>query len=146
LRDFRLVRRVGGQKFAALNQVIDGGGDMMMVGAGAEEKRNRGAAGIFGRQILDGGFHFDLAGVQRQIDQIVQQRRRRHVLEKPVDADFADGRQHGLAVVVAKRQITHFLPQTFHELFIGRGVQQNVKLGGVRIGDFEEPAAARARN
>ena len=41
LRDFRLVGRVGGQEFAALDQVVDAGRDVMPVGAAAEEERHR---------------------------------------------------------------------------------------------------------
>ena len=38
LRDFGLVGRVGGQELAALDQVVDGRRDMMLVGAAAEEE------------------------------------------------------------------------------------------------------------
>ena len=39
LRHFRLVGRVGGQPFGALDQVIDGRRDVVAIGAGADEER-----------------------------------------------------------------------------------------------------------
>ncbi len=39
LRDFRLIGRVAGQKFRALDQMIDGRGDVVAIGARAEKER-----------------------------------------------------------------------------------------------------------
>ena len=41
LRDLRLIGRVAGQELAALDQMIDGRRDVMAIGAGAEEERDR---------------------------------------------------------------------------------------------------------
>ncbi len=40
LRDFRLIGRVGGQELRALDQVIDSGRHVVLVGARANEERN----------------------------------------------------------------------------------------------------------
>ena len=116
----------------------------MMVGASAKENRRRCGAGIFCRQTFDGRFHFHLARVGWQIDQIIQQRRCRYILEKRIHACRPYSRQHTLAVDIARRQISHAssLSQTVREFLIGFGVQQPVKLGGVGNFNFEKPAAA----
>jgi hypothetical protein len=99
LGDFRLVRRVAGQELAALDQVIDAGGDVMPVGAAAEEERHlprhHVAAGErpqlpfhreFARMI---GQAFDLAGQAGGLG---------HIDEQVLDALRTDRAKHGLPI------------------------------------------------
>ncbi len=107
LRHFRLIGGVGGQELAALDQVIDGGGNEVAVDAGAEEGRHPG-----GRQVAAGhggqtALHLHLAGMRRQVDRPVEAGRRRHVAIQVVDRRCADGRQHLPAVVGGEGQIPH---------------------------------------
>ena len=74
LRDFRLVRRVGGEKFAALDQVIDARRHVMAISARAKEKRGAAGGRVLLRQPLHMAMHLDLALRARQIDEVFQQR------------------------------------------------------------------------
>ena len=47
LRNFRLIRRVGGEKFRTLDQMIDGGRNVMLIGARAAEEGPAPAAVFF---------------------------------------------------------------------------------------------------
>ncbi len=107
LRHLRLVRRVGSEEFAALDQVVDRGWDVVTIGAGAEEAGARPGAEILRRQSRHVALHFQLALERRQIDRRLQPRRIRYVAVERIDRRHADLRQHGAAVVVGQGQITH---------------------------------------
>src|SRR5512139_300517 len=63
LRDLGLVGRVAGQELAALDQVIDRGGDVMPVGAAAEEERPLARSEIAPRERAELALDGKLAGM-----------------------------------------------------------------------------------
>ena len=68
LRDFGLIGRVGGEKFRALDQMIDAGRNMMAVGARAAEERHRSRRRVGARQRRHVALDLELARVRRQIE------------------------------------------------------------------------------
>ena len=103
LRNFGLVRRVGGQKLAALDQVIDAGRNMMLIRPTTEEKRVMRRRHIHTRQIGEMPLHRHFAGVVRQpVDRPVKSRLGGDVYEQIVDAVRADDAEHRLPVIVCK--------------------------------------------
>ena len=107
LADFRLVRRVGGQELAALDQVIDRRRNMMAIGPAAQERRPRPGRAILCRHRRHRPLDFELALVIRQIQQAVDAGGGRDVAEQFVDRRRADHAQHVAAVVAGERQIAH---------------------------------------
>ena len=109
LRNFRLVGRVAGEKFRALDQMIDAGWHIMPVGARADEEghaaRGHVARGEFAQMAHD----LRLRLAARQVERVFQEQRGRYIGEELVDMRYADARQHVLAVDVGVRQITHDL-------------------------------------
>ena len=99
LRDFRLIRRVGGQEFAALNNVIHARWHMMLICACAQEKR-----AMRRSHILEGKFrkmplnrHF--AGmVGKAGDRSIQLRLCGHINEQIINRLCADDAKHRLPV------------------------------------------------
>ncbi len=106
LGDFRLVGRVGGEEFAALDQVVGSSRDVMPVGAGAEKTRRIGRRQVLRRQRRDMALHFQLALMRRQVDLGIK-RLGRHILEQGINIADTDSRQHGAAVGLGLTQITH---------------------------------------
>ena len=107
LRDFRLIGRVGGEEFAALDHHVHRGRHMMFVGAAADEE-GRGAGGqILAGHLHQRAFHRHFAGVVREAGNgAIQHGFGRHVLKQIVDAGGTDGGQHGCTVSRGKGQIT----------------------------------------
>jgi hypothetical protein len=107
LRDFRLVGRVACQEFRALDQVIHGRGNMVLVGARTHEERHgRGrdvAAGHAAQDALD----LELALGAGQIEWRGQQLAAGHVAEQRVDIGNTDPREHVLAVGIGQREVAH---------------------------------------
>ena len=113
LRDLRLIGRVGGEKLAALDDMIDARGHMMAVGTGPEEEGHVAGGVVLFRQCLHMRFHRHLAGVHRQaLDRAGQARFLRHVDEQIVDRLRADLGQHRLPVFWGQREISHILSFT----------------------------------
>ena len=77
LRDFRLIGRVAGEEFRALDQMIHRAGHMMLVGARAAEKRRRARRDVLRRQLGQRALDFQLALRVRQIEG--RQRRQRRL-------------------------------------------------------------------
>ena len=67
LRDFRLIRRIGGQELAALDQVIDAGRNMVAIGPCPEEERHRPGTDILAGQRRHVPLHRHFAGMHRQV-------------------------------------------------------------------------------
>ena len=109
LRDLRLIRRIRGEKFRALDQVIHRCGDMMPVGAGAAEERDRSCRDVLSRysrqRALD--LEFALRVGKRRERFAADHRFLRHVAEQSIDVRHVNGAQHGAAVVRCKRKIAH---------------------------------------
>ena len=110
LGDFRLIRRVAGQEFRALDDVIHGRGHMVAIGPSAAKERPR--AGRAAHRRKRGQFTLDLqlAGVQGQIEWIGLARRRRYVDEQGVDIGGTDHAQHLGAVIGGEGQVSHGCP------------------------------------
>ena len=107
LRDFRLIGRVGGQELAALDQMVDRGGYMVAIGAGAQEAGHGGATHVLRGHGADGALDLEFALIGGQIDRFRQTREFRHVAIEGIDRGHADPGQHGPAIGVGQRQIAH---------------------------------------
>ena len=107
MRDFRLVGRVAGEEFAALDQMVDARRDMVAIGAAAEEEGRFARDQILPRQRAKLPLDRHFRRMHRQVDRPVEPRRLRHVAEQIVDRLGADRGEHARAVVVAQGQITH---------------------------------------
>jgi len=112
LRNFRLVGRVGGVKFAAPQHVIDNGWDVMMICTRTEE-RDQMLANILigGRHFaqLSGGFHFGERGGQVQFRETMLGR---DCLEQVVQRFHADGLEHRIPFCGRNWDVGHGLPLT----------------------------------
>ena len=113
LRDFGLIRRVGGQKFAALDDMVDARGDMMTVSAAPEEKRPLTRRTILAREGRQMSFDRQFSGMVRQAMNGARQARAfGHINEQRVDIGRTDDGQHRRTVMIGQRQITHQSPAT----------------------------------
>ncbi len=105
LREFGLVRRVGGQEFAALDQRVGGNRAKMLVDTSAE--KGSVTASILRRarlKILD---DLRLGKRPRQIQRLAQAKFFGDRLEQVLDRANADGREHLLAFGRAFGEIAH---------------------------------------
>lgn len=110
LRDLGLIGRVAGQELAALDQVIDAGRHMVLVGAAAEEERHVRGGEVLPRHGGERALDLHLAQVERQaLDRAGEPRGGGHVAEQVVDAGSADLRKHRGAVVRGEGQVSHSL-------------------------------------
>ena len=108
LRDFRLIGRVAGEKFRALDQVIHRTGHMMLVGARTAEKWRRARRHVFCGQPGQCPLDFQLALRVRQIEgRQGHQRRLGHITEQDIHFGRTDPVQHGAAVIGGQGKITH---------------------------------------
>ena len=107
LRQLGLVRGVGGQELAALDQVIDRGRHVMAIAAGAEKERHHAGNRIFRRHRAEAPLDLELAHRARQVQQPVVPRRLRHLGKQIIDRLDADRRQHVAPVGIGQRQIAH---------------------------------------
>ena len=116
LRDFGLVRGVRGEKLAALDQVIDAGGNVVAISPGPKEERHRSGADILRRQRRHVPLDRHLAGVVRQArDGRGQPRCGGNIGKQVINVVHADHGQHVGAVSGCKRQIAHrcYSPATY---------------------------------
>ena len=74
LRDLRLVGRVARQELRALDQMIDGRRNMVLVGACADEERHRGGRYVLCRHPRHDALDLELALAARQIERRLEQR------------------------------------------------------------------------
>ena len=72
LRYFRLVGRVGGQPFRALDEMIHRCGHMVTIGSGTNKKGSVGGCAILARQRPHMGFHRKFRVVRRQRERSFQ--------------------------------------------------------------------------
>ncbi len=107
LRHLGLIRGIGGQELAALDQMVDRGGDVMAIGAAADEKRRRAGSDIPRRQAGDHPLDLDLALRQRQIERPVAPRCGRHIGKQIINQFDPDRGQHLATVMIGQRQIAH---------------------------------------
>ena len=108
LRDLGLVGGVAGQELAALDEVVDRGRDMVLVGAAAEEERPGAGGHVARREAAEMPLDRLLGHVRRQPrDRAGEPRRLGHVGEQRLDVGDADGSQHGTAVGGGVREIAH---------------------------------------
>ncbi len=109
LRDLGLVRRVGGEEFRALDQVIDARRHMVPIGAGADEERHRSGRHIARRhppeRPFDGKFARRL-GQGEAMDAEIG----RDVEEEIIDRADADGGEHRLPIRLGMGKIAHRAP------------------------------------
>ena len=95
LRDFRLVRGIGGQELAALDQVIDRGRNMVAIGPCPKEKRRRSRRQVLRSQRGHVPLDRHFAGVQRQPrHRTGQPRLGRYISKQLVDRASADHAEH----------------------------------------------------
>ena len=108
LRDLWLVRRVGGQELAALDQVIDAGGNMMLVRAATEEKRGFTRGEVLLGECGHVAFDRHFGGVHRQVaDGAVEAGGLGNVDEEIIDRRGADDGEHRLAVGLGQGKVAH---------------------------------------
>ena len=107
LRDFRLVGRVGGEPFAALDQMIDSRRDMMAIGAGTDEERPVAGGEVLFRQGSHVGFDGELGRVARQVDGPIEQRAARHSPEQGLGGGYTDHRQHVGTLGIGMGKVSH---------------------------------------
>ena len=107
LGDFRLVGRVGGKELAALDQVVHGGRDVVAVAAGPAEEGARARRPVPRREAGEPPFDLELAGMERQIDGLRQQRIFGHIREQRLHRRRAHCAQHLAAVGAGDRQVAH---------------------------------------
>ena len=107
LRDLRLVRRVGGQELAALDQMVDGRRDVMAVHPAADEERDRAGGDVSRRHARHQPLDLDLAHRPGEIDRPGETRRLGHVVEQSIDRIDPDGGQHLRPIARGERQVAH---------------------------------------
>ena len=113
LRDFRLIRRVGGKKFRTLDQMIHRGRNMMAISAGAAEERHRAGRNIARGHACHRAFDIHFALRVRQIELGAgDDGFLRNTGEQGINIGHADLRQHLRPVGRGKRQIAHQSPFT----------------------------------
>ena len=113
LRDFRLVRRIGGQELAALDQVIDARRDVMFICATAEEERMMRRRHILPGECREMPLDRHFAGMVGQArNRTGQPRFSGDVDEQVVNRCRADCRQHRLPVGLGEGKVTHQSPAT----------------------------------
>ena len=108
LGDFRLIGGIRREELSPLDQVVDGGGHMMTIGAGAEEGRHVGGTQVPRRHGGERVLHLHLAQVFGQLDGPIPARLLGNVDEQIVDRADTDGGQHLAAVAVGEWQIAHY--------------------------------------
>ncbi len=79
----------------------------MAIGPGAEKTRGLARGQVLRRQRAKGARHVHLSRVGRQLHRPVETRRLGHVHEQVVHTVHPNGGQHGLAVGIGQRQVTH---------------------------------------
>src|SRR4029079_10298388 len=97
----------GGEELAALDQMIDQGGNMVPIGSRAQEGRCLGRAEILPRHGEARTFDLDLALMWRQIDWPLQADALGNVAIEALDRGHADFREHGAPIALGERQIAH---------------------------------------
>ncbi len=108
LRDFRLVGRVGGQELAALDDVIDAGGDMVLIRPCPEEERRVGRRQVLLRQPPHMLFDRHFAGMHRQpMDRAIEPCLLGHIGEQRIHIGCADFFEHRRTVGVGQGKVAH---------------------------------------
>jgi hypothetical protein len=113
LRDFGLIGGVAGQELAALDQMIDAGGDMMLVGAAAEEEGRFACREIHAGQRGHMPLDRDLRRVRgKASDRAVELGDGGHIDEQIVDRGRADRPEHRAAIDIGEGKVAHrnYLP------------------------------------
>ena len=90
LGDLRLIGRVAGEEFRALDQVVDGRGDVVAIGAGAEEERDRSRRDVARRHARQRALDLDLAHAVGQVERPVEPLVGGNVGKQRVDVGDAD--------------------------------------------------------
>ena len=107
LRDLGLIRCVGGQKFRALDQMIHGRRNVMLVGAASDEKGHRACRDILRSHLRQRALHIDLAFVRRERQQSAQLLVGGNVGKQRIDIGYADAGEHCPAVFAGEREVAH---------------------------------------
>ena len=103
LADLGLIRRVGGEELAALDQVVQARRRVVTIVARAEERRRLGAIEVLRRHLRQCSLHLDLARRIRQLELCRRQRALRQIAEQLIHAAYADGGEHVTAIGVTER-------------------------------------------
>ncbi len=106
LRDFRLIRRVSGEKLAARSQAVNRGRYGMVVKTAAQKTHQRVRVAV--RQLVQAVVHLLLAQAVGHVQGLHAQMLR-YVGEKPVQRAHADRGQHFGAVLIRVRNESHVL-------------------------------------
>ena len=107
LRDFRLIGRVAGEEFGALDQVIDARRHVMTVGAGTDEERHRSGGGVARRQLANRTLDGDLTLRRRECGQLFLELAARHIGKEIVDRSDTDLGEHVRPVGRIEREVAH---------------------------------------
>ena len=107
LRDLRLIGRVRGHELRPLDDIIDGGGNMMLVGAAARKKGHRTRRHVARRHCGERAFDGHFALLARQGRQRVEQLRGRNIGEKRGDVRHADGIEHLAPLTIRMGKVAH---------------------------------------
>ena len=103
LRDFRLIRRVGGQELAALDDRVNAGWDMMTIGPCPQEERRICSRQILLRQRAHMLLDRHLAGVHWQpANRAIQPRFFRYIDKQIVDVARTDFGKHFAAIGIGQ--------------------------------------------
>ena len=107
LAHLRLVRRVGGQELAALQDGVDDRGDVVVVDARAEERQLHAGVRVPGRQLFQVGDQLGLGERGLQIERGSVPDPLGNVPEEVLDRRDPDRCEHLLAIGVGEREVTH---------------------------------------
>ncbi len=107
LRDLRLIGRVRRHEFGALDNVIDGCGHMMLIGAAADEEGHRASRGVAPGQLAERPLDRHLALMAGQSFDPVDEEFGGNVGKQRVDGVDADFGEHLAALVHRMRKIAH---------------------------------------
>ncbi len=109
LADLRLVGRVGGEKLRAAQNVADGPGNQVIIGAGAAKAHILIEIGVATAKFEEVGPDFPLRHRLRQVQLPLEPGLGRHILKKLLHRFQSKGIQHPLPVLIGNRGKTHLL-------------------------------------
>ena len=105
LAHLRLVRRVGGQELAALQDRVDDRRHVVVVDAGAEERELDARVRVLRGELLEVPDQLELGQRGRDVELAVEAHALRDLLEQVVDRRDADRGEHLVAVALGEREV-----------------------------------------
>ncbi len=138
-----LIGRVSREKLAARDEMVDGAGDVMIVGATPEKAAIGVGVGVLISQVTQ---MVDEVGLGERGGEGQRSRQARlggYAHQQILDGAGADDVEHEPLLVASVRDVSHGLvPGLSDERLVLLGAEKFGHLGGIGDGDYDHPAAA----